>query len=145
VNENKVYQLYLTPSFKFMLVFGLVVFVGMSIFIIFLAPGFRGRSGPPPFFGVFWIAGMMCYLFWVFRIPHKIILHGDGLIEFISVVRQIKVQAGDVKSIKPEGATYGFLVVRAGRKIRLLAQFDDFHDFVSNLKALNPSIVLRGC
>ena len=145
MNENKVYKLYLSPSFKFMLVFGLVVFVSMSIFIIFFAHGFKGRSGPPPLFDVFWVAFVIYYLFLVFKIPHKIILHGDGIIELISVVRQLKVQAGDVKSIKTEGPTYGFLVVRANRKIRLLAQFDDFHDFVSNLGALNPSIVLRGC
>jgi hypothetical protein len=93
VNENKVYKLYLSPSFKFMLVFGLVVFVSMSIFIIFFAHGFKGRSGPPPLFGVFWVAFVIYYLFLVFKILHKIILHGDGLIEFISVVRQLKVQA----------------------------------------------------
>jgi len=83
-----------------MLVFGLVVFASMSIFIIFIAHGFKGRSGPPPLFGVFWVAIMTYYLVLVFKIPHKITLHGDGLIEFISVIRQLKVQAGDVEANK---------------------------------------------
>ena len=145
MNENKVYKLYLTPSFKFTLLFMLVFFAGMSIFIV--VNGFRAQSKPHPpiVIVVFLIAIVTWHLFRIFRIPHKIILHRDGIIELISVIRQLTVQAGDVKSIKPEGPSLGFLVVRTNRKIRLSAQFDDFHDFVSKLKALSPSIVLRGC
>jgi hypothetical protein len=83
---------------------------------------------------------------WVLSLPHKIMFHQDGTIEFISVLRRRSVLARDVVSIKPEGTAYGFLVVRTARsKIRLLAQFDGFHDFLTRLKAINPTVELRGC
>lgn len=36
-------------------------------------------------------------------------------------------------------------IVFVSVKIRLLSQFDGFHEFVARLKAANPRIELRGC
>ena len=46
----------------------------------------------------------------------------------------------------PSGQFFGFLVVRTkNKKIKILNQFDGFHDFILNLKSKNPLIELRGC
>jgi hypothetical protein len=128
-----------------MLIALLVIFSSVSIFMLIFPFTFKDHSGPPAFLGFLWIIILTWNLFWILRIPHKIILYKDGLVEFISVLRKVKVQARDIKSIKPEGPTYGFLVVTAQKKIRILAQFDDFHDFLSKIKILNPLVVLHGC
>jgi len=145
LNEDKIYNLYLSPSLKIMLILMLAIFVGLSIFMLIFPFTFKNQSGPPAFLGFFWVVVVAWNLFWFFRIPHKIILYKDGYVEFVSVLRKVKVQASEIKSIKPEGPTYGFLVVKAQKKIRILSQFDDFHDLISKLRIQNPSIVLRGC
>jgi hypothetical protein len=67
-------------------------------------------------------------------------------VEFISLLRRRTVRAQEIRSIKPAGAHVGFLVARTDRgRIRLLAQFDGFHDFLSRLKAMHPGLELRGC
>jgi hypothetical protein len=144
LSEDNVYKLYLPLRLRIMLIVVFAFFVGLGIFMT-IFPFVLGKSGPPAFFGIFWIAIAAWNAFRVLRIPHRIILHNDGSIEFISVLRKLKVHAMEVKSIKPEGGTFGFLVVEAKKKIRILAQFDGFHDFIAKLKTLNPSIVFRGC
>ena len=52
----------------------------------------------------------------------------------------------EIESIKPYSSQFGFLIVRtSGGKIRLLNQFDGFHDFILKLKTANPAVELRGC
>ena len=96
--------------------------------------------------GFFLLAVLGVNALWVLALPHKIILHQDGRIDFTSVLRKRTVSARDVLSIKPEGTTFGYMVLRTDQaKIRLIAQFDGFHDFLTQLKALNPAVELRGC
>lgn len=145
MNEDKTYKLFLSPSLRFLLIAMLVIFSSISIFMLIFPFTFKDRSSPPAFIGIFWIFILAWNLFWFLRIPHKIILHKDDTVEFVSVLRKIKVQAREIKSIKPEGPTYGFLVIRAQKRIRILSQFDNFHDLIAKLKTLNPSVLLRGC
>ena len=66
--------------------------------------------------------------------------------EFVSVLRRLTVRADEIKSIKPEGTQLGFFMVRTERrKIRILGQFDGFHDFLAQLQARHPGVELRGC
>ena len=140
------YRLYLTRSLKLV---SLAVVVGFTaaVVVIFIGSTFSPNwKGPPWFFGVFLLAAIGWNVFWVLSLPHKIELYQDGTIEFVSVLKRRNVQARDIVSIKPDGTSFGFLVVRsAGSKIRLLAQFDGFHDFLARVKALNPTVELRGC
>jgi hypothetical protein len=73
------------------------------------------------------------------------VLHDDGAIDFISMIRKVQMQATEITSIKPANGTFGFLIVTGKKNVRLLAQFDDFHEFVSKLKQYNPSVIIRGC
>jgi hypothetical protein len=145
LDEDNIYNLYLSPSLKIWLILMLVIFVGVSIFFLIFPFTFKDQTGPPWFIGIFWIIIVAWNLFWVLRIPHKIIFYKNGSLEFRSVLRNMKMLATEIKSIRPEGPTYGFLVVTAKKKIRILSQFDNFHELVSKLKTLNPSVELRGC
>jgi hypothetical protein len=93
-----------------------------------------------PFLFMVWI------WYWIFSTPHRILLSPDGNITFVSTLRKIDMKVSEISSIKPEQANVGFLFVRSSRgKVKLLNQFDQFHDFVANLKSMNPSIAIRGC
>ncbi len=90
------------------------------------------------------ISGWIWY--WILSIPHKIAVYENGQIEFVSFLRSKRIAPLEIELIKPEATQFGFLIVKTSRgKIRLLNQFDGFHDFIAYLKAHNPSVQLRGC
>ena len=108
---------------------------------------FSGEGdGPLRFFGILWLGMVGWNWYWVLSIPHKITVSEAGEITFVSLLRRRSVSGAEIESIKPDRIQFGFLLVKtARRRIRLLNQFDDFHDFIANLKAINPSVELRGC
>lgn len=137
------YRLYVGWFLKVML-FGLLGFftiIGVGL----LFPG-GWVSGPPPLFGVFWL-GMIGFMWYqVLTTPHQIELDERGLVTFVSILKRVEVNSGNIESIRPQMGQLGFLVVRhQGGRLRLLSQFDDFHVFLTELRALNPRVQLRGC
>jgi hypothetical protein len=143
----KTYYLYIQRMLKVMLV---VVTVFLVVFALLLLSGVlkdQKGQGPPWFMGIFFLAvvGFNRY-YWVLRIPHRIEVSADGQVEFICLVRRKRIAARDIRSIAPSGSQVGFLVVRTDQsKIRILNQFDGFHEFLVWLKANNPAVELRGC
>jgi hypothetical protein len=146
LNEPLTYKLYVPPSLKIILSIMPVVFVSVGGIIVVGPVLFRNWTGPPWFVGFIFLAIIGGNALWVLGIPHTIMFHQDETVEFTSVLRSRRIPVREVVSIKPEGTTSGFLVVRTeSSKIRILAQFDGFHDFLTRLKALNPAVELRGC
>lgn len=97
-------------------------------------------------FVTIWCAGVAVAFLWAIRIPRRIELHDDGQVIFDAPLRHLEVQVTEISSIKPGGNNIGFLVVSHSRgKLHLLNQFDGFHEFLTRLKAQNPTIELRGC
>jgi hypothetical protein len=144
--ELKTYKLYLSLVVKLMIfgMLGLFTIVGLLL-VSGVFPSAEGH-GPPRFFGILWLGMVGWYWYWILSFPHKITASETGEIIFISLLRRRTVFGAEIESIKPDRAQFGFLVVRtANRKIRLLNQFDGFHDFIINLKAMNPTVELRGC
>jgi hypothetical protein len=145
MNHPQTYELYFPPSLKIMLSVMVLVFSSAAAIIVIGAALSPNWAGPPWFVGLFLLAVLGGNALWVLSLPHRIELYQDT-IEFISVLRRRRVPAREILSIKPEGTSYGFLVVRTERsKIRLAAQFDGFHDFLTRLKNLNPAVEFRGC
>lgn len=91
------------------------------------------------------IAGWNFY--YIFSFPHRITLSDTDEILFTSLLRSRKISVAEIKSIKPDPSQFfGFLIIKTqNRKIKILNQFDGFHDFILNLKVKNQSIELRGC
>ena len=146
MEEPTVYKLYLQPGMKLVLVLVFIAFAGAGVAIAVLPSIFQSPKAPPPLVGVIFLGIIVLYLVWILYLPYRITLARDGTVEFISVLRRRMVRADEIKSIKPEGSQLGFFMVRTDRsKIRILAQFDGFYDFLARLKALHPNVELRGC
>ena len=144
--EPKTYKLYLSPMLKLMIfgMLGLFTIVGLLLVSgVFLS---SEGNGPPRLFGILWFGMVGWNWYWILSFPHKITISETGEITFVSLLRRRSVSGAEIESIKPDRGQFGFLVVRtANCKIRLLNQFDGFHDFIINLKTMNPSVELRGC
>ena len=78
--------------------------------------------------------------------PFEIKLRDDSIIEFRSVFRRTTISPMEVKSVRAKPYALGFVdVVHQGGTVHLLNQMDGFHDFISTLKSLNPSVKIQGC
>lgn len=146
MSDPKTYRLYLPLSVKGM-IFAMPIFLmvfGLLLFLDILP--FRGGLQPPKPVGIIWLAMIAWLWYSILSIPHRIEVADSGDVEFRSLLRRRRMTSLEIVSIKPEASSFGFLVVRGSRKkIRLLNQFDGFHDFLVNLKAANPMVELRGC
>jgi len=142
--EPRVYTLYFPVILKILIVGMLVVFTVLGV--MFASGMFFSPPGPPRIVGLFWLGIIVWWGYWISSIPHKIVVYEGGEIEFISLGRHWRMAPFQIQSIKPYAAQPGYLVVRTSSgKIRLLNQFDGFHEFLTRLKTDNPSIELRGC
>ncbi len=145
MTEGNTYKLYL-PFWTKVFLFGMLfIFLGVTIVMFILPFVITSTNPPPPFIGFFWLVVLVGNLFWILRFPHEIVLYNDGTIDFKSVIRKVQMQATEIKSIKPANGTFGFLVVMGKKNVRLLAQFDNFHEFILKLKQYNPTVITRGC
>jgi hypothetical protein len=130
----------------------LLCFAGLLFPLLFAVPfflgAFEGTSGeaPPRVLGLVPFAIGVWYGYWVFSTPHKILFHKTGEIDIVSVLRHWRFKVQEIRSISPSGSMMGFLVVRTTNgSVRVLNQFDGFHDFITNIKVANPSVELHGC
>ena len=145
MSEPKTYTLYLNPSDKISVFAPLGVFTLLGFLLVSgllqHAPG-----GPPQFIGIFFLAMTAWFWYFVLSIPTKINVYDNIEIEFVSLIRKKRVSPTDIESIKPQPFKFGFLLIKTSHgKIRILNQFNGFHEFISNLKANNPATQLRGC
>jgi hypothetical protein len=146
LEEPRVYKLYLPPGMKVLLVAIFIAVAGFGAAIALSPSLFPGPKAPPRLVGLLILAIWGLYLCWILCLPYRLTLAADGALEFISVWRRRTVRAEEIRSIQPDSCQLGFLLVRtASRKIRILAQFDGFHDFLTRLKAMHPGVELRGC
>ncbi len=143
--EPAVYKLYLPPGLKLALGFMFLALAGAGFAIIALRVLVHAPKAPPPLLAVYFPALICLALFTILRLPHQITLAPDGAVEFRSILRIWVVRAGDIRSIKPSSHLGFFLVRTDSARFRILAQFDNFHDFLTRLQALNPRVELRGC
>ncbi len=145
--EPKTYPLFMS-FFDKVMIFGMLgIFTAGGLFLLLGSPVIPAKGGPPPMvIGIFWlgmVSGVWC---WILSIPYKIQVHETTEIEFISRMRRRGIKAMEIQSIKPERSQFGFLVIRhTGGKIKILNQFDGFHEFIADVKRNNPSVELRGC
>ena len=101
---------------------------------------------PPGFVAVFLMAIPCFHWFRVLSTPHRITLDVDGTATFISIIRSRQFQLREIESLRPTGNEFGFFTINFGRgKQKFLAQFTDFHDFVTRLRDANPNAIILGC
>ncbi len=146
MSEARTYRLYLSLYLKVMIFGALGLFTVGGLLVtsgVFLP---SESNGPPRLVGIFLLGISGWFWYWVLSIPRRIVVSESGQIEFVSLLRRRRTVPLEIESITPEPTQFGFLVVKTSRgKIRILNQFDEFHEFLADLKARNPSVTLRGC
>jgi len=144
--EAKIYTLYLSLFLKILMVLVLLLFTAVGIFLLWYTSVHTGDAVPPPLLAVAWLTATLLPWIWLLTIPYRIRVDDLGAIELKSLVRTRPLNPGDIISIQPDISQLGFLIIKHRKgKIRIVHQFDGFHEFLGNLKAVNPSITLRGC
>jgi len=140
-------------SYRFCHTFGSrIVFVAPTLMLLGALIGFIAlllnptarAPGALPALG-FFLAFSAFMLYWWLRFPTVIEWHGDGTVSFRGPVRSVRVPIAEIESIRP-GYALGFLVLRySGKKLQLLNQFDNFHEFIERIRDANRNIAIRGC
>jgi hypothetical protein len=143
----KLYKLYLAkPLLTFyLLILAAWVFAG-AVEIIVATIGKFGPGGPPAWGFVIWFCGALFVAYMWLRIPFEIEIHDGNMVEFHSVVRRTIMSPLEIKPIRAKPYALGFVdVVHQGGRVHLLSQMDGFHDFISTIKLLNPTVKVEGC
>ena len=143
----KLYKLYLGKPLLIFYLVVLAVLVSVGIVgIVVGAIGKLGSEGPPVWVFVILLGFALFNAYMWLRFPFEIKLRDDSIIEFRSVFRRTTISPMEVKSVRAKPYALGFVdVVHQGGTVHLLNQMDGFHDFISTLKSLNPSVKIQGC
>ena len=97
-------------------------------------------------FLLIWVGFAGFYAYRMLQMPSTIEWLGNGAVSFRGPIRTLSIPISEIQSIRPDGNGLGFLEIRfIGGKLQILNQFDEFHEFLSRLKAENPNVELRGC
>jgi hypothetical protein len=83
----------------------------------------------------------------VMTLAHRIVIHDDGVVEWVALGRRVKTLPEDVQRIAPDGTgSIGFFTATHARgKVRFINQITGFHEVLVHIKTRNPTVVLRGC
>ena len=143
----KLYKLYLAKSLLIFYLVMLAVFVSVGVVgIVVGAIGKLSSEGPPVWVFVILLGFALFNAYMWLRFPFEIKVRDDSIIEFRSVFRRTTISPMEVKSVRAKPYALGFVdVVHQGGTVHLLNQIDGFHDFISTLKSLNPSVKIQGC
>ncbi len=143
----KLYKLYLGKPLLVFYLAMLAVFVSIGVVgIVVGAIGKLSSEGPPVWVFVILLGFALFNAYMWLRFPFEIKVRDDSIIEFRSVFRRTTISPMEVKSVRAKPYALGFVdVVHQGGTVHLLNQMDGFHDFISTLKSLNPSVKIQGC
>ena len=76
----------------------------------------------------------------------EIIVHENDEIEFVSLLNRVRVPARTIRSVRVRPGRYTDVVVEyADGSLYLAGMFTGFHQFLTELKQVNPGVELSGC
>jgi hypothetical protein len=83
----------------------------------------------------------------VMTLAYRIVIHDDGVIEWVALGRRVKTLPEDLQRIAPDrtGSIGFFTATHARGKIRFINQITGFHEVLVHIKTRNPTVALRGC
>jgi hypothetical protein len=103
----------------------------------------RSESTQMIVFGILWFIAMLWGGYRQSTMPHTIQVTDTGTIRFVGILKTANVEPSDVISVKELGGTFVELK-HVGGKIVLLHRFTGFHEFLTELKRVNPNVLMRG-
>ena len=80
---------------------------------------------------------MGCVYIWyrILLTPYKVKIHDDDWVEFISILKTIKIYPKDIESIEEFDTTPSIKVYHASGETKISSLFDDLGDLKSTLKS----------
>lgn len=112
--------------------------------VVFLLMAFkRPASGPPLWFFALWLAGVLYSGYRTVTMPHTIEVTSDGLIRFTGPFRRMTVAPQDIVRIKAFSGQF-LEVKHTSGKFWMLQQITGLHEFLSDLKRANQSVIFKG-
>jgi hypothetical protein len=121
-------------------------FVALTVMTIAI-PAIIFSSGAPAFLAVVVLA-IASWNWWVLAtLAHRIVVHEDGVVEWVALGRRVRVQPEQIQEIRPDrSGGLGFFMAKCGTaKVRFINQITGFHEVLVHIKGRNPRVVLKGC
>ena len=119
---------------------------GLLIFVVGIGMLLAGIGADQPIWYrvFFWAAWLGIGLFVSCRTissAREIIVHEGNEVEFVSWLARQRLSARDILSVRVTGGEQSQVVVlHAGGKIYLAGAFNEFHQFLTELKQANPRL-----
>jgi len=136
----KTYDLCLSPFFRLFPLALLTVFtVGVPVLIV--------SQGAPGFVAILWLGVVAWQWYVLLTLAYRIVLHEDGSMEWVALVRRVRMRPEDVREIGPDmaGQIGFFKVGYTGGKVRFINQITGFHEVLLHIKGRQPAVIIKGC
>jgi hypothetical protein len=97
----------------------------------------------PPYYGTNFRRGMLvlgCIYVWyrILLTPYKVKIHDDDLIEFISIIKTVKIYPKDIESIEEPDTTPAIKVHHTKGTTKISSLFDNLTGLKGTLKSFCP-------
>lgn len=126
--------------------YGLLGFMTLLGLILAFNVFWAGVWGPQFVVLPVWL-GVLAWVWYAYlRIPYAIGWREDDTIEIRSPLRRLTLTPQEIVAIKGMFLSPGFLRLKhSGGTVRLMAQMDGLHEFISRVRAANPAVEVKGC
>jgi hypothetical protein len=140
----KTYKAYsLNLTFVYVML-GIVTLV--AGYVVFRGLGQGGLAWPLSPMMIIWLGVLAWVWYFYLRIPGAITWHEEGVLEFKSPLGTTRVPVADIIAIKALPLTWGFIkVTYKDGSLRILSQITGLYELLSNIKAQNPLVEIKGC
>lgn len=123
----------------------LVLFAGLGVWVLASRPP---SDGGPTFlyvFGALWFLALAHNGYRLCTGVREIEVHANDEIEFISWVQQVRLHAREIVSVRAlQGRSFRIVVRHQGGSMTLAGPFDQFHQFLAELKQAQPAVEISG-
>jgi hypothetical protein len=121
-------------------------FVGLALVTVGVPATLLSAGGP--IFLIIPVLAIMGWNWWVLMtLAHRVVVHDDGIVEWVALGRRVRTLPEDVREIRPErsGQIGFFSVQHSAGKVRFINQITGFHEVLAHIKSRNPTVVIKGC
>ena len=122
----------------------IVLLAGFGVWVLASRqPG--GNETFPMIFAVVWLAALSLNAYRLCTGVREIEVHGNEEIEFISWVQRTRLHGREILSVRAIPGRWQRIVLRhqAG-SLTLAGPFDQFHQFLAELKQVQPAVEIKG-
>jgi|KBSSwiStaDraftv2_1062776.scaffolds.fasta_scaffold154245_4 hypothetical protein len=123
----------------------LVLLAGLGVWVLAgRQPGDQGSTFETVFAAV-WLFALVVNGYRLCTAVREIEVHEGDDVEFISWVQRVRLHAREILSVRALPGRWQRIVIRhQGGSITLAGPFDQFHQFLAELKQVQPAVEIKG-